>query len=56
MKFFKKIDLIIIAVLIVVSISGFFAYKIMFSEAPALAEIFYESKLVKTIDLSKNED
>ena len=56
MKFFKKTDLIIIFVLLIISVCGLFLYKKVFSEKQCFANIYYESDLVKTIDLSKKED
>ncbi len=56
MKFFKKTDVIIISVLLALSIGGYIIYKNVFSSTKALAQIYYESKLVKSIDLSENKD
>jgi hypothetical protein len=56
MKFFKKTDIIIISVLLVLAIGGYFAYKKIFSDTKAIANIYYESELVKSIDLSEKKD
>ncbi len=56
MKFFKKIDIVIISILLVISVGGYFAYRAIFSQKQAVAEIYYETNLIKTIDLSKGED
>lgn len=56
MKFVKKTDIIIIILLFVVALVSYFSYKFIFSDVPAVAQIYYEAKLVRTVDLSKNED
>ncbi len=56
MKFFKKTDIIIISILLILSVGGYIAYRIMFSNTKVLAHIYYESKLVKTVDLSEKKD
>jgi len=56
MKFFKKTDIIIILILIILSAIGYFGYKHFFSSHEALAEIYYKTKLVKVIDLSTVTD
>lgn len=53
MKFFKKSDMVIVAVLFSLSIIAFGAYTFLYADRPAKAEIYYYSELVKTIDLSK---
>ena len=53
MQFFKKSDVVIIVILLTLSIVGFGTYKFLYGDAPAKAEIYYYSELVKTIDLSK---
>jgi hypothetical protein len=55
LKFFKKTDIIIILAIIAVSAAVWLAYNSMFSKRPAKAEIYYYSKLVETIDLTKRE-
>lgn len=56
MKFFKKADIIIILVLIILSILGFFSYKHFFKKKSAVAEIYYKTELVKVIDLTTAKD
>jgi len=56
MKFFKKKDILIIVIIIFFSVMGYAFYKIIFSQKPAIAQIYYKSKIVKTIDLTKKED
>lgn len=56
MKFFKKTDIIIISILLILSVGGYIAYRKIFSDTKSLAHIYYESKLVKTIDLSEKKD
>lgn len=56
MKFFKKTDVIIILVLIVLSTLGFFGYKYFFAKKTAIAEIYYKTELVKVIDLTTATD
>lgn len=56
MKFFKRTDIIVIGILILIGILGFVVYKFSFSNKPCVAEIFYYSKLVKTVDLTKKVD
>ncbi|MDD2361792.1 MAG: NusG domain II-containing protein [Oscillospiraceae bacterium] len=56
MKLFKKSDIIIVAAIIAVSLVFWGAYRLYFSETPTAAEIYYDSKLVMTVDLDKNID
>ncbi len=56
MKFFKKTDVLIILILIAISIIGILIYNLFFSKINGIANIYYDSKLVKTIDLSLNKD
>lgn len=56
MKFFKKTDIIIISILLILSVGGYVAYRKIFSDTKSLANIYYESKLVKTVDLSEKKD
>ena len=52
MKFFKKSDIIIILTMIAVSVVVWKAYSYFFSDKAAKAEIYYNSQLVETIDLT----
>lgn len=56
MKFFKKSDVIIILVIIVVSIIAWAGYRAAFSDQPARAEIYYYRELVQVIDLDSGKD
>lgn len=56
MKFFKKSDLIIISVIIIFSIFFTFIYKNINSDKSAVAEIYYNSQLVETVDLDTGVD
>ncbi len=51
MKFFKKSDIWVILMIIVLSGIGWGIYEFTFSKQPAKAEIYYYSELVETIDL-----
>lgn len=51
--FFKKTDIIIIAIIAAISLASLFTYKAVFLDKPAKAEIYYYSKLVETIELNK---
>ena len=50
--FFKKTDIITIAIIITLSVVALAIYKFAFSSTPAKAEIYYYSQLVETVDLS----
>lgn len=52
MRLFKKTDLIVIVILLIISGITFIAYNYFAQDEEAKAEIYLESKLVKTIDLS----
>lgn len=56
MKFFKKADLIVIAVLLAASAAGFAAYRFFYVKASPKAEIYYDSSLVQTVDLGAGAD
>lgn len=59
MKFIKKKDLIIIALILLVAVSSYFIYKIYsqgLEKAGAKAEIYYESELVMTVMLNEKID
>lgn len=56
MVFFKKSDLKIILIIIIISIVTWLTYIFLFSNKPAKAEIYYYSTLVKTIDLNTGVD
>jgi len=56
MKFFKKTDIIVIIVLITLSAAAWLTYSHLFSDKAAKAEIYYNSKLVETVDLTSGEE
>lgn len=56
MKFFKKTDIIIILVIVAAGVLTQVLHTHLFSDKAARAEIYYYSKLVKTIDLDKKEE
>jgi len=56
MRFFKKTDIIVILVIIAVSIAAWVIYSSLFSNKTAKAEIYYNSKLVETIDLTTADE
>ena len=56
MKFFKKTDMIVILCILALSIIAWLIYSSLFSNKAAKAEIYYHSKLVETIDLTKGEE
>lgn len=56
MKFWKKTDILIVLVLIVLSSIGYVGYKYFFSKQSAVAEIYYKTELVKVIDLTTVKD
>lgn len=56
MKFVKKTDLIILAVVLVVCLGAWFSYQFVVGKKAAKAEIYYKSELVKTVDLTAGVD
>lgn len=56
MKFIKKADIIIISVLILISIGFWAGYNTLNANTDAVAEIYFKSKLIKTIDLGQGID
>ena len=56
MKFFKKNDILITAVLLVLSLGVYLIYDQIYGQAPAKAEIYYYTELVKTIELRPGEE
>lgn len=55
-KFFKKTDIIIVSVIILVGIIIWLVYNNTLSKNSVKAEIYYKSQLVETVDLSKGVD
>lgn len=56
MKFFKKQDILIVSILVILAAGLYFVFVVMQREKPAIAEIYYKSELVKTITLNQKED
>jgi len=56
MMFYKRTDLIIVLSIVIFSIVFGFVYHFYFSGKPAKAEIYYNSKLVKTVKLNEGVD
>lgn len=56
MKFIKKTDLIILIVALLLCAGGWVAYQQFFGQKAAVAEIYYKSQLVETVDLTLGED
>ncbi|HRX42749.1 MAG TPA: NusG domain II-containing protein [Clostridia bacterium] len=56
MKFIKRTDFIIIAVILLASIVSIGVYTLVTKDSPVYAEIYLESELMMTIDLSEGID
>jgi hypothetical protein len=56
MKFFRKTDIIIIAIILIVSLVFYVVYSRAVADRPTRAEIYYYSELVETIELDKGID
>lgn len=56
MKFFKKSDIIVVIFLILVSAAVLVGYNLISGDVAAKAEIYYNSKLVKAVDLTAGEE
>lgn len=56
MRFFKKSDIIILSIIVIVSLSAWAGYKYLFSKERTKAEIYYNNELVETIDLNAGID
>lgn len=52
MKFFKKTDIIVILLMIVIAVGATVVYQYNNSKKSAVAEIYYNSELVETVDLN----
>lgn len=55
-KFFKKTDIAVLLVIIAAAITGFLIYRSYVSDKSAVAEIYYYSQLVETVELNTGED
>lgn len=56
MKFARKTDIIVIAVLVVAAVLGWAYFGGVFGRTGAVAEIYYRSELVETVELTKGRD
>lgn len=56
MKFFKKTDLIVILILLIISAAVYITYNYLAQGEEAKAEIYLGSKLMKTVSLSTGEN
>ena len=56
MKFFKKIDIIIITIITIVCILSLITYNFISRDKPAKAEIYYKSELIQTVELNTGVD
>lgn len=56
MKFFKKSDIIILLLILSISAVSWAAYRYFFSAKRTKAEIYYNNRLVETIDLNSGID
>ncbi|WP_411678280.1 NusG domain II-containing protein [Caproicibacter sp.] len=56
MKFIKKTDFFILLAVLVLCAGGWLFYQQKYGTTAAVAEIYYKSKLVETVDLTKGVD
>ncbi len=56
MKFFKKNDILIITIILLSSLIFWGINRLYISASPVVAEIYYKSELVKTINLNDTRD
>ena len=56
MKFYKKTDIMIVLAIVIVSLVTWGIYSFIFADKSGKAEIYYESKLVKTVVLDTGVD
>lgn len=56
MKFIKKTDFIILSIVAVLCLAGWSLYRYEFGKTAAVAEIYYKSDLVETVDLVRGTD
>ncbi len=55
MKFFKKSDVVIIAVILMASLASFVLYNLYARDESVKAEIYYYSQLIETVSLKGEE-
>ena len=56
LKYFKKYDIFIILFILIISFLSWFFYQYFISAESPKAEIYYYSKLVKTVDLGQDTE
>jgi hypothetical protein len=56
MKFIKRTDFIIIAVILLISLISLGVYSLIAKDSHVYAQIYLESELIETIDLSEGAD
>lgn len=56
LKFFRKTDIVVVLVILAFSAAVWVIYNSAYSGRPAKAEIYYYSKLVKTVELTKGTE
>lgn len=56
MKFIKKTDFLILLGVLILSAAGWMYYQFVYSSTGAVAEIYYKSELVETVDLTQKID
>ncbi len=56
MKFVKKADIVVISIIVCIALICLSLYHFNFSKKPVVAEIYFQSKCVKVIDLTENKD
>lgn len=56
MKFFKRTDIVIIAVILLVSLASWIIYFHLVKDISVKAEIYYYSELVETVELDRGEE
>lgn len=53
MKYFKKYDIFLISVILIISFLSWITYQYFIAVQSPKAEIYYDSELVKTVDLGQ---
>jgi len=56
LKFFKKTDIIVILIIATVGLAALAGYRLIAREKPAVAEIYYYSDLIASINLNEGEE
>lgn len=56
MNFFRKTDILIVGLILLVSLTIYVAYHLMVDGQTTKAEIYYKSQLVKSVDLGLKND